>query len=77
MEPKPLLSVPGTGMYRGIRTLVLEKAEYYRSLARKMVEQAQRTRDAEAKSGLLQLATSWNDLADKVEAIGRGERPKD
>jgi hypothetical protein len=56
--------------------VILENAEYYRSLARTAVDRAQRTRDPHTKAALLQLAISWHELADGVEALAQGKRSK-
>jgi hypothetical protein len=44
------------------------KADYYRALAQKMLEQANKASDEETKKGFLDLAAGWNDLARQVDA---------
>jgi hypothetical protein len=56
--------------------VILENAEYYRSLARTLVDRAQKTHDPGTKAALLQLAISWHELADGVEALAQGKRPR-
>jgi hypothetical protein len=46
----------------------VESAEYYRALAAKMLEQAAKAVTAEARQGFLNLATSWKEMAEKIDA---------
>ncbi len=54
--------------------MTLESAFYYRNLAKKMLEQAGKAKDEEAKAEFLQLAASWQDLADKIEALDKAKK---
>jgi hypothetical protein len=56
--------------------VVVEKASEYRALAQKMLEQAKRASDEDARAGFLRLAASWHELADKVEAVHFGAKPE-
>jgi hypothetical protein len=47
-------------------------AEYYRTLAQKMLEQANKAANEDAKQGFLDLAASWHAMADRVEAARAG-----
>jgi hypothetical protein len=51
--------------------MALEDAGYYRTLAKKMLDQAQKAKDEEARKGFLDLAQSWRELADKIDALDK------
>jgi hypothetical protein len=53
--------------------MALEDAAYYRALAKKMTEQAKKARDVEARQGFFDLAQSWQELADKLDALSKKE----
>jgi hypothetical protein len=44
-------------------------AGYYRALAQKMLEQAKKAANEEARAGFLNLAASWHEMADKIESV--------
>jgi hypothetical protein len=50
-----------------------EKVEYYRALAEKMLSHARMAASEEARAGFLDLAQSWNDMADRIEALAKGK----
>jgi hypothetical protein len=49
-------------------------ATYYRALAARMLEQANKAKNEETRNRFLELAADWHELAEKIE---RGTREKD